>query len=64
MEPELKKALQEKPGVKTVELDIAALSSRELIGRLLSELGGHANSREHRFPAARGSAQDRLVVTA
>jgi hypothetical protein len=63
-EPELKKALQEKPGVKTVELDIAALSSREVIGRLLSELGGPANYREHRFPAARGSAQDRLVVTA
>ena len=63
-QPELKKALQEKPGVKTVELDIAALSSRELIGRLLSELGGQANYREHRFPAARGSAQDRLVVTA
>ena len=63
-QPELKKALQEKPGVKTVELDIAALSSRELIGRLLSELGGQANYREHRFPAARGAAQDRLVVTA
>jgi len=63
-QPEIKKALQEKPGVKTVELDIAALSSRELIGRLLSELGGQANYREHRFPAARGSAQDRLVVTA
>jgi len=64
VQPELKKALQEKPGLKTVELDIAALSSRELIGRLLSELGGQANYREHRFPAARGSAQDRLVVTA
>ena len=63
-QPEIKKALQEKPGVKTVELDIAALSSREVIGRLLSELGGPANYREHRFPAARGSAQDRLVVTA
>ena len=64
VQPELKKALQEKPGLKTVELDIAALSSRELIGRLLSELGGQANYREHRFPAARGSTQDRLVVTA
>ena len=63
-EPELKKALQEKQGLRIVEMDIAALSSRELIGRLLSELGGQANYREHRFPAARGSAQDRLVVTA
>ena len=64
VQPELKKALQEKPGLKTVELDIATLSSRELIGRLLNELGEQANYREHRFPAARGSAQDRLVVTA
>jgi hypothetical protein len=64
MELELKKALQEKPGLKTVELDIAALSSRELLGRLLSELGEQVNYREHRFSAARGSAPDRLVVTA
>jgi hypothetical protein len=63
-QPEIKKALQEKPGFKTVELDIAALSSRDLIGRVLSELGEQANYREHRFAAARGSAQDRLVVTA
>ncbi len=63
-QPELKKALQERPGFKTVELDLAALSSREVIGRLLSELGEQANYREHRFPAARGSAQDRLVVAA
>jgi hypothetical protein len=63
-EPELKKALQEKQGSRIVEMDISALSSREVIGRLLSELGEQANYREHRFPAARGSAQDRLVVTA
>jgi hypothetical protein len=63
-EPELKKALQEKQGLRIVEMDIAALSSREVIGRLLSELGEQANYREHRFPAARGTAQDRLVVTA
>ena len=63
-EPELKKALQEIPSLETVELDIAALSSREVIGRLLNELGEQANYREHRFSAARGSAPDRLVVTA
>jgi hypothetical protein len=54
-EPELKKALLEKPGLKTVELDIAALSSRDLIGRLLRELGDQANYREHRFPAMYGA---------
>ena len=63
-QPELKKALQEQPGLKAVELDLARLSSREVIGRLLSELGEQANYREHRFPASRGAAQDRLVVTA
>lgn len=63
-QPEIKKALQEKPGLKAVELDVAALSSRDVIGRLLNELGDQANYREHRFPVARGSAQDRLVVTA
>ena len=63
-EPELKKALQEQPGLKTVELDIAALSSRDLIGRILRELGDQANYREHRFPAVSGPAQDRLVVSA
>ena len=45
-------------------MDIAALSSREVIGRLLSELGEQANYREHRFPAGSGPARDRLVVTA
>jgi hypothetical protein len=63
-EPELKKALQEKQGLRIVETDIAALSSREVIGRLLSELGEQVNYREHRFPAGSGPARDRLVVTA
>ncbi|TMB72424.1 MAG: hypothetical protein E6J54_10200, partial [Deltaproteobacteria bacterium] len=35
-DPEIKKALQEKQGVKTVELEIASLSSREIIGKLLN----------------------------
>ncbi|MBI2182630.1 MAG: hypothetical protein HYU31_17645 [Deltaproteobacteria bacterium] len=63
-EPELKKALQEKRGLRIVETDIAALSSREVIGRLLSELGEQVNYREHRFPAGSGPTRDRLVVTA
>jgi hypothetical protein len=63
-EPELKKALQEKQGLRIVEMDIATLSSREVIGRLLGELGDQANYREHRFPAGSGPARDRLVVTA
>jgi len=61
-QPEIKKSLQDSQGYKTIEIDIAALSSRELIGRLLSELGEQAGYREHRFPAAGGSNQERLTV--
>jgi hypothetical protein len=62
--PELKKALEEKGDLKILELEIASMSSREIIARLLSELGEQANYREHRFPAASGVAPDRLVVSA
>jgi hypothetical protein len=63
-DPEIKQALQDKQGVRTVELDISSLSSRELIGKVLTMLGHQASYREHRFAAANGSAQDRLTVTA
>jgi hypothetical protein len=61
---EIKKALQEKQGVKTVELEIASLSSREIIGKLLNILGDQTTYREHRFPAANGSNQERLTLNA
>jgi hypothetical protein len=63
-DPEIKQALQEKQGVRTVELDIVSLSSRELIDKILTTLGHQASYREHRFAATNGSAQDRLTVTA
>jgi hypothetical protein len=63
-DPEIKKALQEKQGVKTVELEIASLSSREIIGKLLNILGNQAGYREHRIPAANGSNQERLTLNA
>ena len=63
-DPEIKKALQEKQGVKTVELEIASLSSREIIGKLLNILGDQAAYREHRIPAANGSNQERLTLNA
>src|SRR5207245_8614644 len=37
-DPEIKKALQEKHGVKTVELEIASLTCRASIGKLLHSL--------------------------
>ena len=61
---DMKKYLQKKQGIRIVELDLASLSSRELIGKLLSELGDSAAYREHRFSAADGMLKDRLVVSA
>ena len=61
---EIRQALQDKDGVRTVDIEIASLSSREVISRLLSLIGDQVAYREHRFAAAGGSAQDRLTVTA
>jgi len=63
-DPEIRKALQDKQGVRSVELEIGALSSREIITRLLNLVGDPSPYREHRFAAATGAAQDRLTVTA
>lgn len=63
-DPETRKALRERQGVRTEELNIAALTSRELISKVLSLLGDHAAYREHRFPAAHDSGKDRLTVKA
>ena len=63
-DPNIKKTLQDKEGVRSVDIEIGALSSREIISRLLNLLGDPAAYREHRFPAADGAAQDRLTVTA
>jgi hypothetical protein len=63
-DPDIKKTLQDKEGVRSVDLDIGALSSREIISRLLNLLGDPAAYGEHRFAAASGGAQDRLTVTA
>jgi hypothetical protein len=63
-DPEIKRALQDKQGVRAVELEIGSLSSRELVDKVLSMLGHQASYREHRFAAANGAVQDRLTVTA
>lgn len=61
---EIRRALQDKAGIRTVDLDIASLNSREVIARLLNEVGDPVSYREHRFAAAGGAAQDRLTVSA
>ena len=63
-DPDIRKALQDKQNVRTIELDIGSLSSRDLITRTLNMLGDQASYREHRFPAAYGSASERLTITA
>ena len=63
-DPEIVKALKETQGVRAVELDLSNLSSREVIGRVLTVLGDQTAYREHRFTAASGAAKDRLTVTA
>ena len=64
IDPLIRQALQDNRGAKVVELDIHSLSSRELITRILSTLGDHAEYKEHRFAAVEGSAQDRLTLKA
>ena len=60
---ETKKALQEREGIRAVELDLQALSSREMIARLLEILGEKTAYREHRFPANEGAARDKMVLS-
>ena len=62
MDPDIRKSLQEQQGIKTIELDLRSLSSRELIARLLPLLGDQATYLEHRFPAAADSARDQVTV--
>jgi len=61
---EIRKALEEKQGVRAVDLEINALSSREVITRLLNLLGDSITYREHRFAGGTGTSSDRLTVTA
>ena len=64
IDPAIKAALEKNQAMKTIELDLAALKPRELIAQLLGGLGESAAYKEHRFSAAKGSLQDRLVMTA
>ena len=63
LDPAIRQALRDKHSIRTVEFDIDALSSRDVIGRILSLLGDEMEYREHRFAAA-GSAPHRLTVKA
>ncbi|MCZ6624383.1 MAG: LysM domain-containing protein [Deltaproteobacteria bacterium] len=60
---ELKRALQEREGVRAIELDPQSLSSRELISSLLEAIGEGTAYREHRFSAIEGGAKNKVVLT-
>jgi LysM domain-containing protein len=63
-DPEIRRALQERHGMTTIDLAVDKLSSREIIARLLTLLGDPAVYSEHRFAAAEGATPDRLTVKA
>jgi len=62
VEPEIKKVLQERDKIRVVEFDLAMSQHKEIMSRLLSELGEQAAYREHRFPAS--ASKDRLNIAA
>jgi hypothetical protein len=59
---ELMTALQQSEAVRVVELDLAAASARDLIGRLLTAVGESASYREQRFQANARAPKDRLTL--
>ncbi len=58
---DMTKPMEQNDGMRVVELDLAKLSSRELVGRLLTALGESAAYREQRF-AANERAKDKLTL--
>jgi hypothetical protein len=64
LEPEIKKALQEKNGLKTIEMELTNLTRKEIISRFLGELGEPVTYGEHRFGAADGENRERLNIKA
>lgn len=62
VDPEIKKALQDKEAINVIELDLSTLEHKEIMDRLSSELGEPVAYREHRFSAS--ASKDRLNIAA
>lgn len=62
LEPEIKKALQEKEKTNVIELDLPNLEHKQIMDRLSSELGERAAYQEHRFSAS--ASKGRLNIAA
>jgi hypothetical protein len=56
------KSMQTSEGMRIVEIDVAKLAPREVVGRLLAELGESVSYREQRF-AANDRAKEKLTLT-
>jgi len=63
LEPEIKSAMIEKDGMNVIEMDLPSLAPRELIARMLHELGEKTSYRQHRFAAGNGNSE-RLKIAA
>jgi hypothetical protein len=61
---DLRKALEEGENLRAVEVNIAALSSREIISKILGLLGDSTPYRENRFSAVNGTDEQKLTVKA
>lgn len=59
---EVRAALQQGGSMRVVELDLAAMSTRDLIARLLAVVGESATYREQRFQANERAAKDKLTL--
>jgi hypothetical protein len=62
LEPEIKRVLEERDKIKVVDLALPILQHKEIMVRLLTELGEPAAYREHRFSAS--ASKDRLNISA
>ncbi len=62
VQPEIKKALQQRQGMKVVELDLSSMSAKEIITRILGELRDQTVYREHKFSGDSGN-KDRVNIS-
>jgi hypothetical protein len=64
VQPEIKKALQQRRGMKVVELDLSTMSAKEIITRILRELRDETVYGEHKFSADSGNKERVNITTA
>ena len=60
---EIKKALKKGEDITPIVLNLASLSSREILSLILTGIGERAPYKEHRFPVVEEGPRDKLVLT-